>query len=208
MSFGGSVLAMILSLKNNASPRHKVFDYVKDKKRTFKRRAPLHYKKVSQKELNLIKAKIRKQSNREDNQQFLKLMLAMFVIAGLLLVGTIYHNNTVDTKNTQIVRARQEHLLHQKADKIAYNSNNLKYFLDKGQKYLDNGDYRYAKILFATARSIDLDNYEANLGYVRTYVSDCNESINSCETTRRLLTTIIEKFGETEELIELILFLN
>ena len=82
MSFGGSVSAMISSLKNNARPKRKTYfdrGYCGDKES--KTRHPLLDKKATPEQLKTIRENLKK----ENKEQFLIQVFTMLIAISLIL---------------------------------------------------------------------------------------------------------------------------
>ena len=78
MSSGGSIAAMITSLKNNKRPRKSALK--KYKNYTFERKGKLHFdKKASQKQLILIRERIRLE-NRRRMRMYIILFISFFIV--------------------------------------------------------------------------------------------------------------------------------
>lgn len=84
MSYGGSVLAMIISLKNNALQRRKPFENLKENSIHYKGKLALPRKRIiSEQKLLRIKAKIQRTSLHESRRQTIlaiSILLVLFVL--------------------------------------------------------------------------------------------------------------------------------
>ena len=90
MSFGGSVLAMITSLKNNARKKKPAFKSWKEDKHIFHfRKRPLVYKQVSKVELNKIKQEIQLKAQKDRRKQRILLVVISVPILVLLYIMLI-----------------------------------------------------------------------------------------------------------------------
>lgn len=107
MSFGGSVLAMIVSLKNNARPKRKAFAYSKGKEAILKKRYGLKYKSISAEKLSAIKSKIKRQTERENKQKMLKLVFILTMVLASLLILSIHFQKSVKENNSKVVKERK-----------------------------------------------------------------------------------------------------
>lgn len=91
MSYGGSVLAMITSLKNNARPKHKVKDLLKENDtKNYYKNVELHDKKISPTELSRIKKRIHDESVTETRRNALIFISVFIVIVFLVVLLVIY----------------------------------------------------------------------------------------------------------------------
>ncbi len=203
MSFGGSVLAMITTLKNNARPRKKVFEYKKDHNTSLQHHYELKYKTVSAEKLEAIKSKIRQQADKEERQKMLKIMGFLLLFSAVAIIGSVTYLKNVESHNKQVVFNQKMNHEHQRVAQKALAADDFEYYLNYGYRCLEKADYYYAKISFAQARSLDTHNYEANLGLLKAYVKDCTQNQVKCEHAHKLLRYNISKFGLTEGLIDI-----
>ena len=199
MSFT-TVLAMIQSLRQNARPRRKAFEYSKDKESSLKKHYSLKYKKVSSIKLENIKSKIKLQTEKENRQIFLKIVTIGSIA---LIIFTIYYTNSDNANNARIVKERSERLSKQKIENEALKNMDINFFIDSGEKWIEKKDFREARHLYNLALDIDPNNYSANIGLVNAYILDCLYNDSNCYNSEYLLKKTIGKFGNTKELNEL-----
>ena len=87
MSFGGSVQAMIISIRNNARPKKNIFrSRNKDHVNLHSEESNLEYKTVSEAELKQIKKKIRASARKENR----KLKIWVLIISIPILIGIYF----------------------------------------------------------------------------------------------------------------------
>ncbi|MFV0592390.1 MAG: hypothetical protein ACK5M7_13470 [Draconibacterium sp.] len=85
MGFGGSVLAMIQSLRANARPKHKAYqDWTKTEKRRYSNNPQVFFKKVSAEQLAEIKAQNRLETERERRKGYQAFALSLLIIVPLV----------------------------------------------------------------------------------------------------------------------------
>lgn len=84
MSFGGSVQAMITSLKNNARPKKKAFSTIKNYYPILKNTEKLKQKNISDEQLQKIKNKIRQNAKVEHRNDFIRLSVIILVLTLIL----------------------------------------------------------------------------------------------------------------------------
>ena len=90
MSFGGSVSAMIASLKNNARPKRKTyFDRNSTAMHSEEQENPLLKKKATPEQLKQIRETIQQENKRKRRNQILSFSVAVVVI----IVFFIYANS-------------------------------------------------------------------------------------------------------------------
>lgn len=93
MSFGGSVLAMITTLKNNSRPRHTVKDLLKENDtKNYYKNIEIHDKKISPTELSRIKKRIHDESiieTRRNTLVFISVFIVIIFLVVLLVMFSI-----------------------------------------------------------------------------------------------------------------------
>lgn len=194
--YGGSVLGMIISLKNNARPRRKPFESLKrEYKHSLRKHYGLEYHDVSKEKLEKVKLKIRKKLRNEERIRYLKITVFAFIICSLLFTGVsiqLKRNNEINRQN-------------RKAEKISAMTpaEQFKEYLNNGYQLLNEEKYNDAKYLFLSALRIEPDNYKANLALTEAYIKNCVFNDTDCAKTENLLENNLEKFGRTDKLIEL-----
>ncbi|MDD3687193.1 MAG: hypothetical protein PHE56_10555 [Bacteroidales bacterium] len=87
MSFGGSVLAMITTLKNNARPKQNLKDLLKENDtKNYYKNLEVHDKVISPTELSRIKKRIHDESVIEKRRNTLVFISVFFVIIFLVVL--------------------------------------------------------------------------------------------------------------------------
>jgi hypothetical protein len=91
MSFGGSVLAMITTLKNNSRPKQKLKDLLKENDtKNYYKNVEIHDKKISPTELSRIKQRIHDESITETRRNALIFISVFIVIIFLVVLVVVY----------------------------------------------------------------------------------------------------------------------
>lgn len=200
MSFGGSVLAMIVTLKNNARARRKAFEYIESKETSIHSHYSLKYKKVSKEKLSGIKNRIRSTIDKENKKSLLLTLLIIFIPSLLAIGGIIRYTNNIKEHNAIVAQNRKERLQFEKENTIRLDASDLNYFITNGNKWLENKNYHRAKIQFYNALKTNPDNYEAFYGLTKAYVYHCEEHNEKCDEASIIVKNAIHKFGENPEL--------
>lgn len=176
LPYGGSVLGMIITLKNNARKRKKAFEALKAEKKKIHRTSEVpEYKKISPQKLSRLKSKIVDDIEKENNRYYFKGSVAIILISGLLFYGLTSYFKYVEKKNIRITKEREE-IAQKQIDGVIYDPKRLDFFLADAQKWLMKKNYKNAKAQYLAALQIDSLNYVANLGYTSAFVYDCIEN--------------------------------
>lgn len=203
MSFGGSVLAMIVTLRNNARPRRKAFEYSSEKDSALKKHYELNYKTVSASQIQKIRRRIRRKAEREDKKQLYVFLTFIALVSSILIFASYRYTQNVQENNAKVTEARQAKLIKMQKDEIHFKNADIEYFLNDGKKYNDKGDFRNGKIQFYKALEVNPDSYNAYLGYVTSSINECIHYNVNCHHTQKLLNSALKKYGETPQLVKL-----
>lgn len=200
---GGAVLAMIISLKNNARRRKKAYEALKNENKKIHRvnKVP-KYKKVSKQKLSLIKRQIVNDIEKENNKYYLKDSIIILLISGIILYGLTSYYKHVREKNIKITKERLE-IERKKTDGIIFDPTRLDFFLKDAEKWLTKHNYENAKLQYQAALQIDSTNYAANLGYTSVFVYKCIEKNMDCKMAENLMVRMISNYGNTEQILHL-----
>jgi tetratricopeptide (TPR) repeat protein len=204
MSFGGSVLSMITSLKNNANilPKRRTF---RDRKRdyAYKLSESLKFKELPENELLVIKAKIKKKIRRERIiRMIIRLsILSLFLILSGFLIVDKYQNYI----NRQDKKERELKIIAEKKNQkqALLIENTILFYLNKGNTFLAKEDYYNAKDMYARALEYDNEDYQLLLAYTKAYIYDCVYNDIECDKAVDLLNGLKRKYGITIEVIDL-----
>ncbi len=204
LPWGGSVLAMIISLKNNARPKRRPFKEKRAKDRLiYKTHRALRFKKVSKEKLESINARYRDSIENEGTRRLIiiSLIIAFFGVIGI--IGGIQYYNTMKKENARITaqnrinnRIREEAIAAAPEEKFDY-------LLSSAKKYLSKKHFSYAKHQFHEALLIKPNDFNANLGLVASYVYACLQYQEDCEEAEGYLIKALGKFGRKEQLVKL-----
>lgn len=204
LPYGGSVLGMIISLKNNARPKRTPFKDKKEKDRTnYKNHYPLSFKRVSKEKLEKIKSRYRDSIVREDNRRLTIISIIIVVLGTFAVYGGIRYYYHVQEQNAKY---QQQKLVQDKKNKqiaVVSFEEKYEYLMNSGKKYLSKQHYSYAKHQFHEAVKIKPDDFNANLGLVGAYVYDCIKYNHSCSEAEGYLLQALGKFGRKEQLVKL-----
>ncbi len=200
MIFGGSIQAMIISIKNNARPKKNIFrSRKKDHVNLHSEESNLEYKIVSEAELKQIKKKIRANARKENR----RLKICVFLISIPILIAIYFViQNRIDNFHEE---KKIETIAEQKAITEIQQAKEKKisYLLNDGTKWLNKGHYKNAKTQYYKAYQIESEDYRINFANAKAYVLDCIENDTRCITAERLVKGLKEKFGDKPEILDL-----
>lgn len=203
MSFGGSVLAMIITLKNNARHRRKAFEYSDEKSKSIRTHLKLSYKSVSSEKLASIKKKIRKESDKEDRRSLFRTMAVLALLSILLVGSTTYYFYYLQEKNSALYAKQELQRKNARKDAIASSQKDVNYFLANGKHYLGKSDYNRAKQLYTKAFELEPEDHDVLRGLTAAYIYDCQFNNIGCQSAKRLLNLYYDTYGETDDYREL-----
>lgn len=188
MSFGGTVLAMIQSLKANARPKHNAFqDWKKADGRIIHTDRRIILKSVSPEELEQVKEKIRKNRIAEKNRNLIKIVLIIAFLVPFLGFVTYQVFFTSFHANINPYRPTQENPVN--------TTEQITYLLNSGYEWLNKNHYRNARFQFKRVLEIQPNNKTASYGLVATYVYECKIDDSNCEEAKTMLEAYILKNG-------------
>jgi tetratricopeptide (TPR) repeat protein len=204
MSFGGSVLSMITSLKNNAR--------ILPKRRTFKERRKdyryvlsesLKFKELGENELLDLKAKIKKKIRKEQRISTIIRLIVLFLL--LIMAGFLISDQFRNYLNRHEEKKRELQIISEKKNQkqALLIENTILFYLNKGNAFLAKEDYYNAKDMYARALEYDTDDYQLLLGYTKAYIYDCVYNDIECDKAIDLLNGVKRKYGITLEIIDL-----
>lgn len=190
MSFGGSVLAMIQSLRANARPRHSVFEDLENaEKRIYHTNRKLVDKQVSPEELERIKLKLKRNIEKERKKSLI--IVPVIIILMIPILGFIGYRFLFDTRVAQIPAFHQPSPEKIEADQINY-------LLNSGFEWLQKNHYKNARFQFNRVLESEPENNLAIYGLTASYVFECKIDHSNCEEARKMLSIYISKNGENE----------
>jgi hypothetical protein len=193
----GSILAMIISLKNNARPKRKAFkSWDKYKDNIYQEHKSLEFKKVSEEELIKIRTRFKKQRMRENRIQIMVTLVILLPIVFLLTKLSIKK-----VEENKVIK-QQQVITKQKKERIQ--KENMLFYLNDGYKWLNQEHYKNAKYQFYKAYEIGGYNYNVELATARAYVYDCIKNNYQCSTTDKLIERLRNEHADSTEVKELI----
>lgn len=205
MSFGGSVLAMIMSIKDNARLKTNVHEKWKtDKNYRYRKHKSLEFKKVSKEELAVIIAKNRKKAKRERLTQTI-LTISLFV--SILYIGSKFFTNKGENIIEAIQRRKQEQIdafNRKKELERRKEEEQLLFLLNDGYKWLNKRHYKNAQKQFYKAYEFKPNDFRVKLANATVYVYQCIETQKNCHIAERLLLELKDDFSNKTEVKELV----
>lgn len=201
MSFGGSVLAMIQSLRANARPKHSVYDsWEKAENRRFGVNKKLWSKSVSPEELDRIKTKFRKKIESEQRRSTMLVIFSVVIIIPLIVfVGFNFFYKASQQASENYLKNTEETV------SVTEQINSL---LNSGYEWLDKNHYKNARFQFNRVLEIQPGNQSATYGLVATFVYECKIAKTNCDKAEELMTAYSLKYGEDHSIEYLKKMLN
>ena len=196
MSFGGSVLNMILTLKNNANMLKKRNAFKEWRNNVLKdRHKSLKFKKVSDEKLQLIKINIWEHARKERRKSILITISILIPIIILLFIFLkFFEKKVVEADKNRLTNKEKILLLKQKE------RSNLElsviFYLNKGYKYMENKQYKDAKIAFYKAYELNGSDFSVTFANAKVYVMDCIENKKGCTTAQKLVDGLNQKYKD------------
>ncbi|WP_372651131.1 hypothetical protein [Draconibacterium sp.] len=190
MSFGGSVLAMIQSLRANARPKHHAYQkWEEGDKRIFKNKYKLVSKQVSPEELTRLKTKYRKEIEKDQKATLVLTIFSLVIMIPLITFGIFQFFFSISQKNYHPYVSEEE------KQKTEITSGQINYLLDSGYEWLNKSHYKNARFQFNRVLKINPQNKYALFGMAASYVYECQKEHTNCEKAKELLQDYISKFG-------------
>ncbi|WP_163321867.1 hypothetical protein [Draconibacterium mangrovi] len=203
MGFGGSVLAMIQSLRANARPKHHAYqNWDKGEKRIFKNKYKLVSKQVSPEKLAQLKAKYRKKIERDQKRTKALTVLSLVIIIPLLTFGIFQFFFSNSQKNYHPYVSEEE------KQKTEITIEQINYLLDSGYEWLNKSHYKNARYQFNRVLKSNPGNKDALFGMVASYVYEFQKENINCEKASEILTDYISEFGSDTKTEHLSTILN
>lgn len=204
MSFAGSVLAMIQTLKNNARPKRKAFSsWEKDQNERISQKTKLRFKEVSAEELQNIKEKIRKEARLRRKRTYAAAIIVILALMGLGTFITIKYSGTY-TKPVFPLHISEVPSMEKKreASKSKLNKKIL-FQLNDGYKWLEEEHYKNAIFQFQATLAIDPENEKAKFGLLYALVYDCLINETACQRAEAYYASMSNEFKGHPNLIDL-----
>ncbi|WP_321346472.1 hypothetical protein [uncultured Draconibacterium sp.] len=203
MGFGGSVLAMIQSLRSNARPKHHAYqDWDKGEKRIFKNKYKLVSKQVSPEKLAQLKAKYRKKIERDQKRTQTITIVSLIIIIPLITFGIFqfFFSNSQRNYHPYVSEAEEQ--------KTEITLEQINYLLDSGYEWLNKSHYKNARFQFNRVLEVNPGNKDALFGMAASYVYECQKEHTNCEKAKTSLQDYISNFGSYTKTDHLSTILN
>lgn len=194
MGYGGSVLHMITTLRNNKSlsRRPKAFSKLREQinQQTDKKRFVLD-KKASPEELAKIRKEIIQQIRIEQKRKK-KVLLSTISLSTILLLVFIKlaffssFNFSMTYKPKERTTTKKLST-EEKAAKLIFS-------IEDGQKWLNENHFNNAIYQFKLAKEIDPNSYEAQVGLTESYLKKCKLLNEDCEEAKLELDNLTRNF--------------
>ncbi|MGB0888579.1 MAG: hypothetical protein ACPGSL_10685 [Vicingaceae bacterium] len=186
MSWGGSVAAMIQSLKNNKAllgKRYTYFDAKKDYLIAYKG-LEISNRRATPEQLKAIKALIRKQKKAER----LRVTIALCIISPFIIFGTYKFIKSLDSEVAQ-----HEVVVKKK------NVDKYLFHIDDGDYMLSKGKWNNAIFQYTRASEIFPNEYDAQYRLALAYSYKCKYTGDACGRSDSLVNRLLEHFPDNEE---------
>jgi hypothetical protein len=201
MSFGGSVLAMIISLRNNARPKRKFFENYKELDKQIKIKSnKLPVKEIPAEELEIIKGRIRLQAKRDNT----RLLYAKW---GFIIIVVIF-TSLLSWKLYQVYRLEEDRAQSKEVEKSRLLNEEFMILINDGYDWLNKGNIHNAKFLFKEASGLMPGDYRARVATLRAFVYDCLQNGITCKTTEHLMNQCLNDYPDDKVVIELATILD
>lgn len=188
MSFGGTVQAMIQSLKANARPKRKAFkDWDKSEEQIFQENKELKFKTVSKEELKRIKTKNRIEIGKDQKRSFVRIILIVIVLVPTIVFVFFQFFFKTGQSNYQHYQPPLQ--------EDSNTSQQIDYLLNSGYEWLNKNHYKNARYQFNRVLEIHPENKTANYGFTASFVYECNISNSNCQKATEMLNNYVAKFG-------------
>ena len=188
MSFGGSVLAMIQSLRANARPKHKAFQHwEKQEENTLLQHQKLTYKTVSADVLGKIKAKNKIEIEWEQRRSSIKIGLITLLFVPLIafFIFNFFFQTTQETQALPTNKTKTESIENEQVN----------YLLNSGFEWLNKNHYKNARFQFNRALQANPEDEYAMYGITASYVYECITDNQNCDEAEKRLAEFRNKFG-------------
>ncbi|MCF8380997.1 MAG: hypothetical protein K9H49_15590 [Bacteroidales bacterium] len=209
MSFGGTVLSMILSLKNNSNLLAKRKTYKElSKNYKYKPGDPLKYKELPEAELIVLKAKIKRDLTRQRRLFALKSLFLIVLILGTGGVILSYVNNNYIEKSKKNEKELRSILESRKYSLSDIDERGIEYYLNQGNYLLSNNQYVGAKYYFKKAYKYGPNDFFVLYANAKVYIYDCIYNDVECAEAIILLEYLEQHFGTNQDVKDLIKIYN
>ena len=186
MSFGGSVLGMIQSLKANKAllgKRYTIYDARKDFSIAAKG-LKISNQKATPEQIRNIKDVIRKQKRVAD----IRLTIALSIIFPLIIFGAYQFSTMLrsDVKHANMV------VKNRSIEKY-------KFHINDGDKMISEGKWNNAIFQYTRASEIFPNEYDAQYRLALAYTYKCKYTNDACGKSDSLVNRLLEHFPDNEK---------
>lgn len=201
MSFGGSVLGMIISIRNNSMAKIRVSKLLKENQRLISGlKGNLHFKKISEEGIKQIKQEIKRRARLQRNIRILisiPLILVLVAISSLLWIST-----KKEMHQEELLKVEQQVILNER------NYNKYMSELNIGYKSLAKEQYIAAKFYFDNASQLRPNDYRTRVAISTAFMYDCIKNKVKCDTVNTLLMNLDARFNGKREVNDLLEYYN
>jgi tetratricopeptide (TPR) repeat protein len=200
MPGGGSILGMIISLRNNKQllrkknrfDRRRMFSGDDPQNLIYGGNTPLEFKHISENELEEFRIKIRERNRKNLRRRIIGSTLILFIVG----FGIYWLTINIDR---ELVKIKRE------AELATFEQNNFKYDLlvRSGDNYVLRSEWAEAIFEYRKALVIFPDIYEANYKLADAYMKSCMNDNMYCSEGKKHLDKIIALFPEEVKLLEI-----
>jgi hypothetical protein len=186
MSWGGSVAAMIQSLKNNKALLGKRYTYF-DAKKDYLRAThgmKITYQKATKEELRFVREKIKKQKRLDR----IRVIIVLSIICPLLIYGTYKITTSFDEeiKEQKIIRKKKD------IEKYQFHINDGDYMISKGK--WNNAIFQYTR-----ASEIFPNEYDVQYRLTLAYTYKCQYTNEECTKSDSLVNRLLTYYPNDEK---------
>ena len=201
MSFGGSVLGMIISIRNNSMAKIRVSKLLKENQRLISGlKGDLHFKEISEEEIKEIKQEIKKRARLQRN---IRILISIPLILVLVAISVlVWKGMKKEMHLEEILQVEQQKIdAQRKYDKYMSEMN-------IGYDFLAKEQYIAAKFNFDNASQLRPDDYRTRVAISTAFMYDCIKNKVKCDTVNTLLMDLDAKFNGKREVNDLLEYYN
>ena len=183
MSYGGSVAAMLLSLRNNSALASKTKGVNRLKEQLNNASSPqraLYQNEVDPQKLKRIQKEIIERFRAERRRNNL-IIGSIFILLLAFLVGSVWSLLFVSAPHKEMDITLQ-HQIDQE-NEIA-KTNRLNFFIEDGYKWLDKNNFTNAIYQFELAVNEFPNSHDAHIGLIKALLKQCEIEKVNCEKAR------------------------
>jgi len=206
MSWGGSVLHMIITLRNNTALLRKKsffkkeYTYFKNKQQYLKAAdGQLNFKTATKEQL----AEIRKKVTNQRKAETTRTVIILLIVGAIAL--TVFVKMTISIRQEDKIieeKARQALLLQQEIE-LKAKAKQFTSFIDKGDDWLGLNKWHDAIHFYNLASELFPDSFEAKHRLAIAYTYICQKEKEDCTDAKNLIDKLIETQPDNTELYQL-----